>query len=92
MRRYFAPGPLGTPRAAAHGSLVQRLSLLWPVVLGGGHVELLMAAQGEGGGPAESPGLTSPVYFSTEEKRANGGSGAFTRCLTVNNAQNDCHK
>lgn len=65
LRRYFTPGPFGTPRAAAHGSLVLRLGLLWTVVLCGGHVELLMAAQGKGGGgPAESPGLTSPVYFS----------------------------
>ncbi len=56
-----------------------------------------MAAQGKGGGggPAEFPGLTSPVYFSTEraeEKGANGGCGAFTRCLTVNNTQIDCQK
>lgn len=67
---FFTPGPFGAPRAAAHGSLVLRLGLLWPVVLGGGHVELLMAAQGKGGGgePIESLGLTSPVYFSTEQQ------------------------
>lgn len=91
-RRFFAPGPFGAPRAAAHVSLVLRLGLLWPVVLGGGHVELLMAAQGKGGGgeTIQSLGLTSPVYFSAGQlelipaRRARARSDendALTRCF-----------
>jgi len=88
-RHFFAPGPFGAPRAAAHVSLVQRLGLLWPVVLGGGHVELLMAAQGKGGGgeTIQSLGLTSPVYFSAGQleliparrARSEVMNGALTR-------------
>lgn len=85
----FRTGTVCAPRegAVSHGSLVLRLGLLLPVVLGGSHVELLMAG-GAGRGrrwrTVQIPGayvilfILVPRSASSDKNNANGSKGELT--------------